>query len=422
VELRDVGGALWRQKVLVLLVLLLTGAAVTAGLMAAPKSYTSTATVAATAATDTTTSSEDLDDLRGTLGEVANSRAVLEEVQTRLDVERSLDQLRREISGTWVEGTILVQVTVEDEDPESAAEIANLVAEVLPLNDPSNGAFLFTTSNPAQVPLTYSSPNLLLGIGVGALLALILAISAALLRDRRTNTVNSASGIEEASDAPVLAQVASPRDATTLPALYPGTAAAGVFRQLRIALEAEASKDPVSRIVVAGVTTADANVWLGANLAISLANGGRRVLMVDGRMGERHGKPVAAGPDTAGLYDVLVGADLASALSPGPVADLTVLPSGSWGGEPTDTLIETRFSEVMDTMTHRFDVVVVLAPPLDMCDDARVMARGGSLLLAVPEGGVSAAQLRTHVDRVRVVGVRLLGTVLVTRRSERVPA
>jgi succinoglycan biosynthesis transport protein ExoP len=421
VELRDVGGAVWRQKVLVVLVLLATAAAVAAGRLAAPNSEKSTATVAATAASDTTTSTEDLNDLRGTLGEVANSRLVLEDVQSRLSASRTLDELRREISGAWVEGTILVQVTVQDRDPETAAEIANLVAQVLPLHDPSNGAFLFTTSNPAQVPLTYSSPNLLLGIGVGALLALVLAVSAALLRDRRTTTVAGVSGVEEAVAAPVLAQVAAPRDPTTLPALYPGTAAASVFRQLRIALEAEASTEPVSRIVVTGVTTGDVNVWLGANLAISLANAGRRVLMVDGRMGERHGKPIVGGPDTTGLYDVLTGGDLDSALSPGPVQHLTVLPSGSWGGEPSDTLIETRFSEAMDAMADRFDIVVVLAPPLDVCDDARVMGRGGSMLLAVPEGGVTTSQLRLHAERVRTAGVRLLGTVLVTRRSERVP-
>lgn len=421
-ELRDVGGALWRQKVLVLFVLLLTAAAVAAGLKAAPKVYTSTATIAATAAPEGASSGEDLNDLRGTLGQIANSRAVLDDVRSRLGEERTLEELRQGISGTWVEGTILVEITVEDADPQRAAEIANIVADVLPLHDPSNGAFLFTTSNPGLPPTTYSSPNLLLGIGVGSLLALILAVSAALLRDRRTTTIDDADAIEEATVTPVLAQVAPPRDPTTLPALYPGTAAAAVFRQLRIALEAEASTDPVSRIVVTGVTTSDVNVWLGANLAISLANVGRRVLMVDGRMGERHGKPIAVGPDTAGLYDVLTGARLDSALSPGPVAQLTVLPSGSWGGEPTEALIETRFAEVMDQMTDRFDVVVVLAPPLDVCDDARVMARGGSMLLAVPEGSVSARQLRTHADRVRAVGVRLLGTVLVAGRSERVPA
>ena len=345
---------------------------------------------------------------------------MLVDVQGRLSVPRDLDLLRREISGHWVAGTILVDISVVDADPVVAAEIANTTAEVLPLHDPSNGAFLFTTSNPAQPPKTYSSPNLMLGIGVGALLAMVLATCGAVLRDRRTNTVDDAAGIEEAAVAPVLAHVAPPRDPTTLPALYPGTSAADVFRHLRIALEAEASTNPVNKVVVTGVTAGDVNVWLGANLAISLANVGRRVLLVDGRIGERHGRPVADEPGTLGLYDVLTGSDFDSALSPGPVELLTVLPSGNWGGAPTETLVETRFSAAMNEATERFDVVVVLAPPLDTCDDARVMAAGGSMLLAVPEGGVSPTELRGHADNIRSVGVRLLGIVLVGRRAERV--
>ncbi len=420
-EPRDVAGALWRQRFLVLLILVVTGGAIVFGLMAAPKSYTSSATVAATAAPGVETTGEDLNALRGTLGQLANSRAVIEDVQGRISAERSLDQLRREISGSWIAGTILVEITVQDSDPVVAAEIANTAAEMLPLHEPSNGAFLFTTTNPAQVPVTYSSPNIMLGIGVGGLLALILATCGAVLRDRRINTVDDAAGLEEAVAAPVLAHIAPPRDPTTLPALYPGTSAAGVFRQLRIALEAEASNQPVTQVVVTGVTAGDVNVWLGANLAISLANVGRRVLLVDGRIGDRHGRPIAAEPDTPGLYELLNGGDFESTLSPGPVELLTVLPSGNWGGAPTEKLIETRFLGAMAQAAERFDVVVVLAPPLDVCDDARVMAAGGSLLLAVPEGGATPVQLRAHAERIRAVGVRLLGTVLVGRRAERVP-
>ncbi len=64
-------------------------------------------------------------------------------------------------------------------------------------------------------------------------------------------------------------------------------------------------------------------------------------------------------------------------------------------------------------------VRVVLAPSLDRGDDARVMAARGSLILAVPESGVSQRELRRHVGQIRSVGVRLLGVVLVGRRAER---
>lgn len=418
-ELTDVGGALWRHKLLVLLVLLITGGAATLGLWAAPRSYTATAVLSSAEDPANPIGVEAPDSLRGTIAELANSRDVVAEVRDRLGVDRSAEQLRRSITGQWVEGTILVQISVEDEDPEVAAQIANLVADTLPLHDPSSGSFLFTISNRAAPPTSASSPNLLLGAGAAAALGLVLATGAALLRDRRTTTVETHQEAESAAHAPVLGKVARPRDSTTLPALYPGTAAADTFRRLRIALEAEAADRPAELLVVAGVTEDDASVWLGANLAVSLAVAGRKVVLVDGRLGSRHGRPIATAPGSAGLYDVLTGADLDAGLSPGPVDGLSVLPSGDWGGEPTERLLETRFASVMQDATRRFDIVVVLAPALDLCDDARVMAAGGSIVLTVSSGAVSPQALHRAVGRVRSVGARLLGTVLIAKQAAR---
>ncbi|WP_244929168.1 Wzz/FepE/Etk N-terminal domain-containing protein [Nocardioides sp. W7] len=415
-NLSEFGATVWRHKLLVLLVLLVTGGAATVGLWAAPRTYTATATVAAVEDPANPVGVEDPDSLRGTIAELANARDVVDDVRSQLSVERSTEELRREITGQWVEGTILVRVTVQDEDPQIAAEIANLVADALPYYDPTSGSFLVTVSNPAVAPRTFSSPDLLLGAGIAGVLGLVLAIGAALLRDRRTATVADQREAEAAAGVPVLAKVARPRDSTSLPSLYPGTAAAGAFHRLRIALEAEASAESVDLLVVAGVTQDDASVWLGANLAVSLAVAGRQVLLVDGRLGTQHGRPIATAPGTAGLYDVLTGADLSDGLSEGPVEGLRVLPAGEWGGEPTERLLETRFAAVMREATRRFDVVVVLAPALDVCDDARVMAAGGSMVLTVPSGAVSPEQLHRAAERVRSVGVRLLGTVLLTKQ------
>ena len=164
------------------------------------------------------------------------------------------------------------------------------------------------------------------------------------------------------------------------------------------------------------------SVWIGANVALALAGSGRRVLLVDGRMGERFGVPVEEAPDTPGLYDVLLGAELESALSPGPVDLLQVLPAGTYGDTSIPELIGQRFMSVMDSAATGFDNVVVIGPPLDVCDDSRVMAVDSSIVLAVVEGSVSAAALRAHADRVRALGARLLGVVLVGKRSERTAA
>jgi Mrp family chromosome partitioning ATPase len=73
----------------------------------------------------------------------------------------------------------------------------------------------------------------------------------------------------------------------------------------------------------------------------------------------------------------------------------------------------------MESAATEFDHVVVIGPPLDICDDSRAMAMNSSIVLALVEGSVSANALRQHADRIRAAGARLLGVVLVAKRNER---
>ncbi|CAM3615112.1 hypothetical protein NOMA109596_03430 [Nocardioides marinus] len=414
-EGRHIGAVLWRQRTIALLVTVLTGIAVAVGVMMAPKTYTATAEISALSSVQG--SNDDQDSLRSTLGELANSREVVADVEQELGGARSEDELRRSIAGRWVEGTVLVEISVDDRDPEMAAQIANLTYAALTRNDPSRGGLRYTLSNPANPPVTYSSPNLLLAILVGTMVSLLLGAAAALARDRRTFRISSAADLESVVTAPVLGHVHPPREPSLL-AMYAGTPDADVFRRLRVSIEAEASDEPASLVVVTGVGDGDLNAWLAANLAISTAQVGRRTLLVDARMGVGAARQTGTEPGTPGLYEVLRGTPLVRALSPGPVHGLEVLPSGSWGAESHAELLETSFAGMAEEAEEHFDVVVVIASPTTVNDDAVTMGARGAVVLAVPEGALTPEQLRRTTYRIGAVGARLLGTVLVGRGKD----
>ncbi len=414
-EFRVLGGALWRQRVLALLILMVTAGSVALGIYLAPKTYTATATVQVESA-DRRIPPDPA--LLGTVAQAVSSRELVAGVQARVSSGRSDEELRRSLEGIYRTGTTLVTVVAEADAPVTAARVANTAAILLPLHDPTGGELAYTVSEYAEAPEIYSSPDLVVSFVAGTVLALILAAGGALVRDYRVNTVDDAASVEEASVAPLLAHVDTPEDPTTLPALYPGTAAAEVFRQLRAAVESETRQAPVHRVVVAGVHDGDVSMWIGSNLAIALAQGGHRVLLVDGRAA---GGVTLTGedPEAPGLYDVLLGADLDEALVPGPVDGLSVLPAGVWERESGQRLVQTQFVDTMTAHQDRFDYVLVLAPPLSGSEDALMMAAGALLMQAVPRRGVTASALRAHADRVRSVGARLLGSVLVGRAERR---
>ena len=123
--------------------------------------------------------------------EVATSPIVLDPVIERLDLGISSADLAESITATVPTDTVILEVSVVDSDPERAAVIANAVASELalivsglaPERDGGSQAVKATILKPAVVPIAPSSPNILRNFALGLVLATILALAAALIRD-----------------------------------------------------------------------------------------------------------------------------------------------------------------------------------------------------------------------------------------------
>lgn len=420
---RAVGLALWRHRWTALAVFVVEVAAVFVWLALAPRSYTATATITATPSPALLSSTGNFEDLENSVAELANSRSVLQDVRARLGSARTMTQLRDEVTGTRVAGTVLVRISVTDSAPALAARIADAVAAELPLHDPSGGALVFTQTDPARAPSTASAPDtrivLLAGVGLG----LLVAIAVALLRDAVARRVEGADQLREETGADVLAVVPRPRDQEPVVVDATGDPAATALRSLRVELEFLGSAQPTGAIVIASAT-ADSTVshWLAANLASALAQVDHRVLVIDAdlRGGDAHEVRSALGAldRSPGLYGALRGiCTLPDAMRAGPVSGVAVVPAGeppaNSGGSP-ESLVELRFHQVLAQLDDTFDVVLVCAPSAQLSDDARVMAIGGSLMLVVPDRSVRVSALRRLIGELRSTRTRLLGTVLVT--------
>lgn len=414
--------AVWRRRWLALVVLAVEVAAIVVWLAVAPRRYTATATITATPSAALLSSTGNFDDLEQTLAQIANSRSVLSDVYDRTGGVRPIWKMRDEVSGVRVANTVLVRIAVTDESAEVAAQIANSVAHVLPLHDPSNGLFVFTQSDAAAVPTSYSAPNTKLIALIGAVLGLFLAAVAAVLRDRTARTIETSGQLRAYAGTDVLASVPRPRDWSTVVVgngeLDEPTAAE--LRSLRVELDYASSDRPTGAIVVADATAVDEHApWLAVNLAGSLAQVDHRVLIIDADFRQRDRHPHLAHPDSAGLHAVLRGSCAPDdAIRPGPVLGVDVLPAGEQ--LPTvgaASLIELGFRRLLAGLNGQYDAVLVVAPPTSVSDDARVMAIGGSLLLVVAAGAVRESRLREVIADLRATRTRVLGAVLVASKQ-----
>lgn len=360
-------------------------------------------------------STGNIENLQETLAEVTKSQSVLQDVSARLNGTRSVAVLRDEVNGTHVTGTALIRVTVTDSDPQTASDIANTVATVLPAHDPSRGLLRFAQVDPARPPHTYASPNtkvvVLAGIGLG----LLLAVGLALLYDALAGRVETADQLRASTGADVLAAVRQPRRLSALPAANAGAASADAFRALRAALPLAEADNPFGAVVVASASSKrDVSPWLATNLAVALARTRRRVLLVDGFGADARAYPALGGGETAGLFGVLRDeAKVEDVLIEGPVQGVTVLPAGPLAPYSTIAQLERRFQKLLAEVADRFDAVIVVAPALVESEDAKAMALGGSLVLAVAARTMRAAALSGLVKELQSAQVKVVGTVLV---------
>lgn len=414
----SLGSAVWHQRRVALAMLVVVLAAVGWWLRSAPRSYTATATITAAPVPSLLQSTGNFENLEATLAQIANSQSVLEDVSSRLNGKRTVAQLRKEVHGTQVTGTVLIRVTVTDPDPGAASSIANAVAAVLPQHDPSRGLFVFTQTDPARVPASYSAPNTKVVALAGIALALLLAIGAALLYEALAGMVQTVTQLRASTGAEVLAVVPRPTRRSTLPATQTGTPSSEAFRSLRVGLMLASRNEPPDAIVVASASARrDVSAWLAVNLAVALAKAHHRVLLIDGVPAKRDTHPALVRRGSAGLYGVLrEEAKVDDALLTGPVDGVTVLPAGSAAQDATFALIESRFKKLLAEVGDRFDAVIVVAPPPAESEDAKAMAAGGSLVLAVAARTVRGAALRAVIGEVEAAQVPVLGTVLIESR------
>lgn len=154
-----------------------------------------------------------------------------------------------------------------------------------------------------------------------------------------------------------------------------------------------------------------------ANLAITLAQQGLKVLLLDGdvRRGLLH---VALDvPREPGLTNVLVGGVPASAAVrrvPLPATgSLHFLSSGSVPPSPAKLLASPGVAALLHKFVEQYDAVMLDSSPLNLVTDAALLGRGADGVLLVARAGMTERDALAYaMEQLRNVGAPVLGSVL----------
>ena len=194
----------------------------------------------------------------------------------------------------------------------------------------------------------------------------------------------------------------------------PRSPTAEAFRQLRTNIQFVSPDEAVRSLVVTSAVPGEGKTLLAANLAVSLAQGDSRVILVDADLRRPRLHRVFGVPKEPGLTNLVIDsqADLKDYLRRTPVDNLWVLTGGTVPPDPAELLGSARVARLMTQLKEHADVVVYDTPPA-MLTDALVLASRVDAVLHVVQAGVTRRELivrcRTALER---ANARVLGPVL----------
>ncbi len=186
------------------------------------------------------------------------------------------------------------------------------------------------------------------------------------------------------------------------------------FRALRTSLLFSNAVQSLKSIVVTSAAAGDGKSTTSTNLAAAFAQQGIRVLVVDCDL--RRGRLHAAFqvPRSPGLTEVIVGAcTIAEAVHETQVPNFYLLTAGKQPPNPTELLGSEPVRKILMQLQVEYDLVIIDTPPVLAAADAAVLSAivDGSILV-VRVGVTDRRAAKRSLERLQVVGGRVLGTVL----------
>lgn len=176
-------------------------------------------------------------------------------------------------------------------------------------------------------------------------------------------------------------------------------------------------RNPVKSILITSALPGEGKTTVAVNLAMSFADDGQRVLLIDGDL--RAGRVGASMRlrNTPGLTEFLSERmererPIHTVLLDGGKS-LDVVPAGGAVQRPTQLLSSRRYRDLLDWAKESYDAVVIDAPPMNSVADAAVLARNADGVLFVARSGVSEyPAIAFAMEQLRASGASVLGAVL----------
>lgn len=352
-------------------------------------------------------------------------------------LKQQISEIDTQIAAERTEATKLAQYEQENaamlREIDRNRELINQLEEQMArveLTEEEGGVRVSELRAPGRAYRT--GPNIIKTLGIGTFLGLALGCGLALLLEKNANTFRDPEEIVAAVGAPILTHVPFFKgrvrrkkgdDSNPFEQLdphlavvhAPSSVASESIRSCRTSVLFEMAGIPGGKIIqVTSPLPGDGKSTIAGNLACSIAQSGKRTLIIDCDLRRPQVTDNFAMADQLGLVDVLNGkCEHIDAAHDTPLSTLKMMPSGPIPANPAEALTLPEMSELLDVLREEYDYIILDTPPLLVVTDPSITASmTDGVVMALKVRRKSKPNAKEAASILANVGAKLLGVVI----------
>lgn len=188
---------------------------------------------------------------------------------------------------------------------------------------------------------------------------------------------------------------------------------AEAYRSLRSNIEYSSFDDEYRAIVVTSSVPGEGKSTTSGNLALSLAQSGNKVLLVDCDMRKPSIHKKFKISNMSGTAELLLRKESFEDVANFYNENLTIITAGKIPPNPSEMLSSRAMTAFIKEMKKEFKYIILDTPPLQAVTDAQVLStKADGVLLIVRAGSTKRDAVLNSVDLIKKVKGKVIGTVL----------
>jgi len=271
------------------------------------------------------------------------------------------------------------------------------------------------------VPGEKVKPMVLFNLVLGVIGGLALGICVAFLTEYIDDSIKDQETLQRYIGIPLLGVVpfiGKKKQPSEEKALFvhnkPRSTTAECFRAIRTSVGLSAANGEIKTLMLASAMPGEGKSLIAVSLAITMAQQGHKVLLVDADMRTPRTTETLKVEHPVGLSSLLAGQyKIEDAVVPTMVPNLFVLGAGPHPPNPAELLGTGRADEVIKQLASMYDRVIIDTPAAMAVTDAVILAgKVDAVALVVRVGGTSRRVVRHCVQLLNQSRSRIVGAIL----------